>query len=71
MTDETAVDVYLGLDVGKGEDRATAVSRPGEKVFDKPLPNSEPKLRELFARLRAKHGTVEWPCWFSIHPAGR
>ncbi len=58
MTDDTAVDVYLGLDVGKGEHHATAVSRAGKKVLDKPLPNSEPKLRELFERLRMRHGTV-------------
>ena len=58
MTDETRIDVYLGLDVGKGDHHATAVNRAGKKVFDKPLPNSEPKLRELFGKLQAKHGTV-------------
>ncbi|MET9324719.1 transposase, partial [Streptomyces sp. NPDC003038] len=47
MTEETDIGVYLGLDVGKGEHHATAVSPAGKKVFDKPLPNSEPKLREL------------------------
>lgn len=58
MADETHVGVYLGLDVGKGEHHATAVNLAGKKVFDKPLPNNEPKLRELFDKLRAKHGTV-------------
>ncbi|WP_024755205.1 IS110 family transposase, partial [Streptomyces exfoliatus] len=58
MTDEMGIDVYLGLDVGKGDHHATAVNRAGKKVFDKPLPNSEPKLRELFDKLHAKHGTV-------------
>ncbi len=58
MSDETGIDVYLGLDVGKGDHHATAVNRAGKKVFDKPLPNSEPKLRELFDRLQAKHGMV-------------
>jgi transposase len=58
MPDKTVIDVYLGLDVGKGEHHATAVNQTGKKVFDKPLPNSEPKLRELFDKLRAKHGTV-------------
>ncbi|WP_406411327.1 IS110 family transposase [Streptomyces sp. NBC_01614] len=58
MADETGVGVYLGLDVGKGEHHATAVNLAGKKVFDKPLPNNEPKLRELFDKLRAKHGTV-------------
>jgi hypothetical protein len=45
MADETGVGVYLGLDVGKGEHHATAVNLAGKKVFDKPLPNNEPKLR--------------------------
>ncbi|MFE4695315.1 IS110 family transposase [Streptomyces sp. NPDC056749] len=52
------IDVYLGLDVGKGEHHATAVTPAGKKAFDKRLPNTEPKLRELFAKLQAKHGTV-------------
>ncbi|CQR59427.1 Mobile element protein (plasmid) [Streptomyces leeuwenhoekii] len=58
MTDESGIGVYLGLDVGKGEHHAAAVNRAGKKVFDKPLPNSEPRLRELFDKLRARHGTV-------------
>ena len=57
MTDETDIGVYLGLDVGRGGHHAAA-NRAGKKVFDKPLPNSEPKLRELFDKLRTKHGTV-------------
>ncbi|GAA3025647.1 hypothetical protein GCM10010448_04370 [Streptomyces glomeratus] len=52
------IDVYLGLDVGKGEHHATAVTPAGKKAFDKRLPNTEPKLRELFGKLQAKHGTV-------------
>lgn len=32
--------------------------RPGRKAFDKRLHNTEPKLRELFAKLQSKHGTV-------------
>ena len=51
------VGVYLGLDVGKGEHHATALTPAGKKLFDKPLPNSEPRLRALFAKL-AKHGQV-------------
>ncbi|MEV6841654.1 IS110 family transposase, partial [Streptomyces sp. NPDC051133] len=46
MSDDTGIDVHLGLDVGKGEPHATAVNRAGKKVLDKPLPNSDPKLRE-------------------------
>ncbi|MEV0889089.1 IS110 family transposase [Streptomyces microflavus] len=58
MIDTSDIDVFLGLDVGKGEHHATAVTPAGKKAFDKRLPNTEPKLRELFAKLQAKHGTV-------------
>ncbi|GAA3767633.1 hypothetical protein GCM10022402_50180 [Salinactinospora qingdaonensis] len=30
----------------------------GKTVFDKRLPNSEPKLRQMLDKLTAKHGTV-------------
>lgn len=46
------------LDVGKGEHHATAVTAAGKKAFNRRLPNSEPKLREVFAKLQDKHGTV-------------
>ncbi|MFJ5644458.1 IS110 family transposase [Streptomyces sp. NPDC093223] len=52
------VDVFLGLDVGKGEHHGTAVTRAGKRVFDKRLPNSEPKMRAVLDKLTAKHGTV-------------
>lgn len=58
MIDTGGVDVFPGLDVGKGEHQATAVTPAGKKAFDKRLPDTEPKLRELFAKLQAKHGTV-------------
>ena len=58
MIDVSEIGVFLGLDVGKGEHHATAVTPAGKKAFDKRLPNSEPKLREVFAKLQAKHGTV-------------
>ncbi|GAA3814451.1 hypothetical protein GCM10022206_61130 [Streptomyces chiangmaiensis] len=58
MIDTGAIDVFLGLDVGKGEHHATAVTPAGKKAFDKSLPNTEPKLRELFVGFQAKHGTV-------------
>lgn len=58
MVNADDIDVYLGLDVGKGEHRATALTQAGKTVFDKRLPNTEPKLRELFVKLQAKHGTV-------------
>lgn len=52
------IDVFLDLDVGKGEHHATAITSAGKKALDKRLPNTEPKLRELFAKLKSKHGTV-------------
>ncbi len=58
VIDTGDIDVYLGLDVGKGEHHATAVTPAGKKAFGKRLPNTEPKLRELFAKLQARHGTV-------------
>jgi transposase len=51
------VAVYLGLDVGKGEHHATALTPGGKRLIDRAMPNSEPKLRALFAKL-AKHGQV-------------
>ena len=58
MIDTSDIGAFLGLDVGKGEHHATALTPAGKKALDKRLPNSEPKLREVFAKLQAKHGTV-------------
>ncbi|MCD7445740.1 IS110 family transposase [Streptomyces lincolnensis] len=49
--DFTSIDVFCALDVGKSAHHGTAVLADGRTVFDKPLPNGEPQLRELFARL--------------------
>lgn len=73
MIDTGDIDVS-GLDVGKGEDHATAVPLAGKKAFGKRLPNTEPKLRELFAKLglpsrrpisrrkSQKTSRRSWPC---------
>ena len=50
-------DVYCGLDVGKGAHHATALNRAGERLFDRPLPQDEARLRELFLTLQ-QHGNV-------------
>ena len=50
-------EVYCGLDVGKSEHHAAAVNAAGERVFDKPLPQDEVRLRELFTGLQ-QHGRV-------------
>ncbi|SFD64631.1 IS110 family transposase [Streptomyces aidingensis] len=58
MTDTSGIGVFCGLDVGKGEHHATAVTPAGKKVLDQRLPNSEAKLREIIDRLQSRHGTV-------------
>ncbi|MEU6259750.1 IS110 family transposase [Streptomyces sp. NPDC047043] len=52
--DFTSIDVFCALDVGKSEHHGTALLRDGRTTFDKPLPNGEPALRQLFARLQRK-----------------
>jgi len=51
------IAVYLGLDVGKSEHHGVALTATGKRLFDRALPNSEPRLRALFAKL-ARHGSV-------------
>lgn len=50
-------EIYCGLDVGKSEHHAAALNAAGERVFDKPLPQDEARLRELFTGLQ-QHGRV-------------
>ncbi len=45
MFDTGDVGVFLGLDVGKSAHHGHGLTPAGKKVFDKQLPNSEPKLR--------------------------
>ncbi|MGW6023722.1 IS110 family transposase [Streptomyces sp. NPDC055099] len=52
--DFTSIDVFCALDVGKSAHHATALLADGRTTFDKPLPNGEPQLRELFTRLKRK-----------------
>ncbi|WP_433261626.1 IS110 family transposase [Actinosynnema sp. CS-041913] len=49
--------VFLGLDVGKGEHHAVGLDPAGKRLHDAPLPNSEPRLRALFDKLAA-HGPL-------------
>jgi transposase len=58
MFDTSGIGVFLGMDVGKGEHHAHGLTPAGKTVHDKRMPNSEPKLRALFDKLRAKFGTV-------------
>ncbi|MGW3496327.1 IS110 family transposase [Streptomyces sp. NPDC001020] len=47
--------VLLGLAAGEGKHHATAVTPARDNAFAKRLPNSEPELREVLGKLRAKH----------------
>ena len=54
---DTGFTVVIGLDVGKTAHHACALDPAGNKLFDKPLPQDETKLRELFTQLQ-NHGEV-------------
>lgn len=51
------VDVFVGLDVGKGEHYAVALDRVGKRLFDKALPNDERRLRGVLDQL-STHGLI-------------
>ncbi|MBG6185108.1 transposase [Arthrobacter sp. CAN_A214] len=51
------IDVFIGLDVGKGAHHAVALDRSGKKLFDKALPNDEARLREILDALK-RHGSL-------------
>lgn len=57
ITNHNEVDIFLGVDVGKGEHHAVALDRAGHKLYDKVLPNDEAKMRAVIDKLTA-HGTV-------------
>lgn len=58
MNDSDEIGVFLGLDVGKSAHHGHGLTPAGKKVFDKQLPNTEPKLRDVFDKLQTKFGTV-------------
>ncbi|MEZ0111954.1 transposase [Catenulispora sp. EB89] len=58
--DTSGIGVFLRLDVGMGEHHTHGLTPApaGKKVFDKRLPNTEPRLRAVFDKLTEKFGTV-------------
>ena len=50
------IEVFIGIDVGKSEHWATALSRDGQKVLDRALPNDEERLRALYKKLADHEG---------------
>lgn len=57
MNQDSGFDIWCGLDVGKQDHHACALDAAGKKVFDKPLPQDQKRLEELFDRLLT-HGRV-------------
>lgn len=53
----TDIEIFLGLDVGKTDHWACAVSTDGTKIWNKTLPDDEAKLTKVYQELSAK-GTV-------------
>lgn len=58
MFESEDVGVFLGMVVGKSAHHGHGLPPAGKRVFDKPLPNREPRLRAVFDKLRDKFGTV-------------
>lgn len=52
LIDTTDIAVWCGLDVGKEEHHACALDSAGDRLFDKPLPQDETKLRDVFTGLQ-------------------
>lgn len=46
-----SIEVFVGIDVGKGQHHAAALDRSGRRLYNKALPNDEAKLRALINEL--------------------
>ena len=53
--------VFVGLDVGKSDHHAVAVTSAGKTIYDKALPNDETRLRAILEELAA-------PRWWPADP---
>ncbi|MGP5700212.1 IS110-like element ISAar2 family transposase [Glutamicibacter arilaitensis] len=49
----TDIEIFLGLDVGKTDHWACAVTQDGTKIWNKTLPNDEAKLTAVYQKLLA------------------
>lgn len=54
MSTSANVSVFLGMDVSKTAHHGHGLTPAGNKVFDKQLPTSEPKLRAVFDKVVAE-----------------
>lgn len=50
--------LYLGIDVGKTTNHATGLTTTGTIAYDKPLPETEPAIRDLLEQLRSTYGSI-------------
>ena len=50
----TDIDIFLGLDVGKTDHWACAVTQDGTTIWNRTLPNDETKLTKVYQELSAK-----------------
>lgn len=50
--------LFIGVDVGKSEHLATALTTTGENAYDKSPPNDEAELPDLLTELARKHGSA-------------
>jgi len=48
--------LFIGLDVGKSEHHATALTRDADKIYDKALPNSQEQLQHILTDLVDQYG---------------
>jgi hypothetical protein len=57
LGDSGSIEVFCGVDVARETHHAVAVDRSGQRLADRPLPNDEAALRDLFAELTV-HGRL-------------
>ncbi|WP_188540612.1 IS110 family transposase, partial [Kocuria dechangensis] len=53
MSEQPLPAVFVGLDVGKSDHHAVAVTAAGKTIYDKALPNDEARLRSILQELAA------------------
>lgn len=58
MVEKPLPAVFVGLDVGKSDHHAVAITSAGKKVHDKALPNDEARPRAILEELVAGHVPV-------------
>lgn len=55
--DPASIEVFVGVDMAKGDHYAQAITAAGDELFDRPVANDEPALRQLIADA-TRYGTV-------------